>query len=155
TPSLDHALARWRSNLIDLSRRNPLLCLKPTRSSLLTITSPDVAELFASLVNQKRSWSFWLPVEKSDNEASHAASTARASPARPSLSALVTDEQDRRRLLQILTNLYRRALADFRERGLHVLHVGAGILEWRDSDDETLRSPLVLIPVEFKRKSLQ
>ncbi|MBI3407077.1 MAG: DUF4011 domain-containing protein [Planctomycetes bacterium] len=158
TPSLDNALARWRSNLIDLSRRNPLLALKPTRSSLLVLTAPDVAQIFDTLVNTSKSWSFWLPpVEETKVESEHGGLTPRGSPASAETkpTELVTGEQDRQRLVQILTNLYRRALADFRERGLHVLHLAAGILDWRDSDDQPLRSPLILVPVELKRKSLQ
>ncbi|MCI0637996.1 MAG: DUF4011 domain-containing protein [Gemmataceae bacterium] len=58
-------------------------------------------------------------------------------------------------MIDILTNLYRRALTDFRERGLHILHFAAGVLEWRDSDDQPMRSPLVLLPVELRRQSLQ
>src|SRR5205823_2219612 len=68
---------------------------------------------------------------------------------------LVTAEADRQRLLHILTNLYRRAATDFRERGLRILHLAAGVLEWRDADDEPYRSPLVLVPLELKRKSLR
>ena len=51
--SLDNALARWRNNLIDLSRRNPLLSLKVGPSSSLTITAPDVLQVFDALVNKK------------------------------------------------------------------------------------------------------
>ena len=45
--------------------------------------------------------------------------------------------------------------ADFRERGLHILHLACGVLEWRDPDDEPLRSPLLLVPVALQRKSLR
>lgn len=146
TTSLENALARWRNNLIDLSRRNPLLNLKPTRSSALTISSPDTLSLFDAIANKGKAWTFLLPT---------ATDKAQEQPALPKLSEIVTSEPDRQRVVQILTNLYRRAQSDFRERGLHVLHFAAGILEWRDSEDESLRSPLVLVPVELKRKSLR
>src|SRR5947208_3424174 len=55
------ALTRWRNNLIDLSRRNPLLALKPTRSSYLEIKQPDVATLFNAFVLQEKTWTYFLP----------------------------------------------------------------------------------------------
>src|SRR5262249_46157841 len=57
--------------------------------------------------------------------------------------------------LHILTNLYRRFQTDYRERGLHILYLAAGMLAWRDPEDEPLRSPLLMVPVVLKRKSLQ
>src|SRR5262245_66113112 len=117
TPSLDTALARWRSNLIDLSRRNPLLALKPTRSSLLSFTAPDVAQVFDALVNKGKAWSFWLPPAdeakggKNEHGGEHGGLTPSRSPAGADAKSteLVTDEEDRQRLIQVLTNLYRRA----------------------------------------------
>ncbi|MCI0379663.1 MAG: DUF4011 domain-containing protein, partial [Gemmataceae bacterium] len=215
---LDNALARWRNNLIDLTRRNPLLGLKAGRSSYLDITAPDATKVFDHLANHNKPWSFWLPPQassptrKQGNDSANAPSeqstdhtnptrergnqpsptreqgTDHTSPTReqgnqpsptrergpepvektgpvenlsnekkrpPKASELVTGEQDRQRLIDILTNLYRRALTDFRERGLHILHFAAGVLEWRDPDDQPMRSPLVLLPVELRRQSLQ
>ena len=67
---------------------------------------------------------------------------------------LLTSEPDRAVLLKILTNLHRRALADYRERGLHILHVALGILEWRD-EEEVFRAPILLVPVKLERHSLK
>src|SRR4029077_18423322 len=53
------------------------------------------------------------------------------------------------------TNLYRRFQADYHERGLHILYLAAGILEWRDPENETFRAPLLMVPVVLQRKSLQ
>src|SRR5262249_37421955 len=69
---------------------------------------------------------------------------------------LVCGDLGRRDLLRTLTNLYRRAGAEYRERGLYTLHVTFGVLEWRDPENtETFRSPLVLVPVELARASLR
>lgn len=205
------ALTRWRNNLIDLSRRNPLLALRATRSAYLEINEPATAALFNAFVLHEKPRTFQLPPLSSPQPADPqpavqqpadpqpivaqtesannplpspplrgrgvggeganppaTPSTARANVA-PADSALnkdghagrvphdelVTHETDRQRLLATLTNLYRRARADFRERGLHILHLACGILEWRDPDDEELRSPLLLVPVALERKSLR
>lgn len=200
------ALTRWRNNLIDLSRRNPLLALRATRSAYLEIREPATAALFNAFVLHEKPWTFQLPPqpppqtpaqppapqspapqpaapqpppqsESANNplpspplrgkgvggEGATAPATASNSPdsiadgqaSRLPYGELVTHETDRQRLLATLTNLHRRARADFRERGLHILHLACGILEWRDPDDEALRSPLLLVPVALERKSLR
>jgi Protein of unknown function (DUF4011) len=145
-PPLDTALNRWRSNLIDLSRRNPLLALKPTSSTYLEIVAPGLGDVFEHLVRAAKPGHFFLPPEgnKKGKE-----------PARPKAGELVTTETERERLLHVLTNLYRRALADFNERGLHILYLAVGVLEWRDGDDQPARSPLLLLPVELRRSALR
>lgn len=156
---LENALVRWRNNLIDLTRRNPLLHLKPTRSSYLELAAPDVGVIFDHLFVHNKTWTFYLPPPANDSRPQNPPPalppSATPEPPPPKRTELVTAEKDRARLLQILTTLYRRMQADFRERGLNILHLAAGILEWRDSDNEPMRSPLVLVPVQLKRKSLQ
>ncbi len=141
------ALERWRSNLIDLTRRNPLLALKPNQTSYLEIGLPEVSKVYEHLAIQGKSWLFHLPEPVKKDAGAKPPSTPRA-------NELLTNQSDRQALVQILTNLYRRALTDFRERGLHVLHLALGILEWRDGD-EVFRSPLLLLPVQLERHSLK
>jgi hypothetical protein len=150
-PALESSLIRWRNNLIDLTRRNPLLALRPTRSSYLEITAPDLATIFEHLVSRNKTYTFWLPPPKEEGDPKK---PKHDSPG-PKATELVTAEADRQRLLQILTNLYRRYQTDYRERGLHILYLAAGMLEWRDAEEEAFRSPLLLVPVVLKRKSLQ
>jgi hypothetical protein len=141
-PPIDTALNRWRSNLIDLSRRNPLLSLKSAGRTAVSIMQPSLAEVFAQVVRGGKAGHFHLPAEP-------------RKPAREPLAGeLVTTETERARLLHLLTNLYRRALADFRERGLQILYLALGVLEWRD-DDEPVQSPLLLVPVELRRHTLR
>lgn len=187
--SVELALTRWRNNLIDLTRRNPLLALKATRSAYLEIRLPEAAALFNAFVLSDKSWTFLLPPappprgQKAGNGAMAPVATSGAAvpanteaaattqengkenqpaqargavnDAKPRATDLVTHETDRQRLLQTLTNLYRRARVDFRERGLHILHLAIGVLEWRDEENEEFRSPLLLVPVELVRKSLR
>ncbi len=181
--TVELAFTRWRNNLIDLSRRNPLLSLRPIRSAYLEIAKPEAAALFNAVVLQEQSWTFWLPppsTPKRDADGTNGAkgtdrgreatspiqgrSSEKAPPsleshgsrnAAPRFGELLTTESDREPLLRTLTNLHRRARADFRERGLRILHLACGILEWRDPDDEPLRSPLLLVPVNLERHSLR
>ena len=52
---------RWRSNLIDLSRRNPLLSLRPTGSAYLAILQPGPDDVFEQLVRGRKPLPFRLP----------------------------------------------------------------------------------------------
>jgi hypothetical protein len=148
------ALERWRSDLIDLSRRNPLLHLKPRKSSYLVVSHPAAQAVLERLQGGK-SWSFWLPpAEEGDEGGSEGASAGRER-FEPRANELVCADLGRAELLRVLTGLYRRALTDYHERGLHILHLALGVLEWRDDDGEAFRSPLVLVPVKLLRSSLR
>ena len=57
------ALERWRNNLIDLTRRNPLLSLKPNHTTYLEIVQPELMKVYDLLI-QGKSWSFYFPPEK-------------------------------------------------------------------------------------------
>ncbi len=146
------ALVRWRNNLIDLTRRNPLLSLKPNHTTYLEIVHPELMKVYDHLFVQGKSWLFHFPPEKA--QAPKKNESSKEAPG-PSDKELLTSETDRQMVLKILTNLYRRALTDYRERGLQILHLAFGILEWRDEEDEVFRSPLLLLPVELKRHSLK
>jgi hypothetical protein len=173
TPALvASALERWRNNLIDLTRRNPLLSLKPSRTSYLEIAQPDLTTVYDHLVVQGKSY---FPVEKAKadknpgapltthhsplatpplaDQAAPEAKSAYGGP--PRANELRTAEPDRAVLLKTLTNLYRRALTDYRERGLQTLYLALGALEWRDKEEGTFRSPVLLLPVKLARHTLR
>src|SRR5437868_304169 len=105
---LDVCLLRWRNNLIDLTRRNPLLALRPGRSRFLELTDPDVKTLFEALTLQGKSLRFWLPAaEETPGE-------NKQSAAPKPLDIVCSDHEgkphaERGPLVAVLTNLYRRA----------------------------------------------
>ena len=156
--SVSQALARWRNNLIDLTRRNPLLTLRSTRSGTLTLSHPGVAGIWQRLVKEGKSCTFWLPPLDEDESSADAEGPIDIDldQIQTKPGEIVCGDLGRRQLLRVLTNLYRRSSAEYRERGLHILHVALGVLEWRDQDDsEPFRSPLILVPVELERASLR
>jgi hypothetical protein len=180
-PELDDKVAacleRWRGKLIELTRRNPLLHLGDRRGSALTIVRPGVQEIWDRLLLPRdNSWHFWLPPEgeSSDESPPYTLRDGAEGPGgvRPGTATLPPREQltwrgvregprprelecaglDRVRLLRALTALYRRSRDDLRERGLHVLHLAFGMLDWPGpAGDDRLRSPLLLLPVQLSR----
>jgi very-short-patch-repair endonuclease len=55
-----------------------------------------------------------------------------------------------------LVNLAREANSALQEQGCNILYLTLGMIEWRDAEgsQETSRAPLIFIPVELKRKSV-
>jgi very-short-patch-repair endonuclease len=147
----------WKSRLIDLSRKNNLLYYRRTRRGSLAITRPDSDTVFERLVLKGGYWQFWLPPEE-PKEASLTDELHSPLPAKPFLRAneLQCEGQDRAEMQRTLTNLQRRSLSDYRERGVRILYVALGTLVWKDVEtSEEVRSPLVLVPVELTRKSMR
>ena len=68
---------------------------------------------------------------------------------------LLTDIEDGKKLRNILRNLYRRSRTDFEERGVRILFITFGMLEWKEVEQsEIIKSPILLVPVELKRESV-
>src|SRR5690606_32164688 len=57
------------------------------------------------------------------------------------------------RLATALRNLSRRSVSEWNDKGLRVLHLAAGALEWEEGEGDRRRSPLVLVPVELTREN--
>src|SRR5260370_41969695 len=92
-PPLETALNRWRSNLIDLSRRNPLLALKTTSSTYLAVVQPGLGDIFDHLGRNGKPGHFFLPPE---------GNMKAKEPARPKAGELVTAENRREALPHLL-----------------------------------------------------
>jgi len=175
----------WREDLINLNRNNRLLYFRKTKSSTLELrlTSAGASELLGRLSNG-RGVTFWEPpddvVEDADEARPERNDEATAlfentepsgdefnrgrRPARrtrgPALRAdeIVCDVAGRQALLKALRWLERRAAQEFMDKGLWVLYLGIGLLDWieqpRDTGElEKVSSPVVLIPVQLRRES--
>jgi len=175
---VDQRIEEWKRKIVDLSRRNRLLFFSPTRGSTLRVVEPSLTEVFERLVNSEAPWEFCMPPDAPDetNESEselagtqphsdkvHSinepdelgeASTQSAFSDRNS-DELLTDIEDGKKLRNILRNLYRRSRTDFEERGVRILFLTFGVLEWKEVEQsEIIKSPILLVPVELKRESV-
>lgn len=170
-------LAEWRDGLIDLTKRNGLLYCKVGRSrSIVSITEPSANEVVAQLfASRKPGWGFAYPDESSavaDGNPVLAPSEMGASRTRgvtpvpaergqdraevansEGAAQKVLQVADRERLPNMLRNLERRSTTEFNDKGIRILHLGVGMLDWTEGGGIQVRSPLLLIPVELKRPS--
>jgi hypothetical protein len=123
----------WKLRLIDLSRRNRLVHFRPTRSSNIRFERPGIDAVFERLV------------VKGSNGRSRS---------RPKKTQLVPSQVEPSRLKRIMRNLARRSASEYRERGVRILYMTFGMLDWKEAGANiAVRSPIVLTPVELTRKT--
>ncbi len=152
-------IEEWKNRLIDLSRRNRLLYFKHAVKGNLLVVSPDAETVFSRLVHRKRGMEFWMPLEEQiPNRRATATPPLEfpLQPPKPTTNHLVCDGNIARKDLEnILKKFNRRALLDYRERGVRILYAAFGMLSWREiATNEEVRSPLIMVPVELTRKSV-
>ncbi len=155
----------WKRKLIDLSRRNRLLFFTPTRSSSLRVVEPSLDQVFQRLVVDERLWKFFIPPDESPEQqdqgdltlpsTGHVGESTAAlqkSPRKP--DELICSAREAGKLRAVLRNLHRRSRSDFEERGIRILHMVFGVLEWKEvKQSDLVRSPLLVVPVQIVRES--
>lgn len=159
---LERRLGDWRRRLLDLSYRNPLIKYTSGKSGSLEITSPSPHALLGRLDDDNPHYFYYPPEEEPSHPAEAesdkgdlAHNTPQTEAPGPSEDEIETTTGNRRELVRTLDSLARRSRSDYNDKGLRVLYLGAGFLHWHDKRrDEDLESPLVLVPVELRRNSL-
>jgi len=154
---------QWKSRLLDLSLRNRLLNFKETKSTIRILSAaPEHVEDELAAENELALRP--KPKLMSEDDPRHGATMSRQQRA-DALAAHLADELKHRRLhthleesehARRLTELYRAARNALDENGTNTLFAAVGILEWRETEhsDRVYRAPLLLVPVELKRKSV-
>lgn len=132
------ALKAWRDGLVGLTRQSALIKFRAPKSSSLLIDSPSPDEVLAGLQSGKpQAFRGEFGEDDSDMPKSLHPGTFFHSP-RPD-----------REVGSVVRNLMRKASAEFLDRGLSVLYVAFGLLDWRDVDDTAMASPILLVPVQL------
>ena len=154
---------QWKSRLLDLSLRNRLLNFKETKSTIQILSAaPEHVEDQLAAENELALRP--KPKLMSEDDPRHGATMSRQQRA-DALAVHLTDELKHGRLhthleesehARRLTELFRAARNALDENGTNTLFAAVGILEWRETEhsDRVYRAPLLLVPVELKRKSV-
>ena len=159
----------WRSRLIDLSKRNQLLNYRKNKSSTLEFSEEELDKIYGRLTGGSFSWKVFVPpilevfdtdkITLSEEEGLNKFELLSGVKTiqNPTEDEIVSGETDPVILKKILTNLYRKSREEYQERGVHVLHLGMGMLKWSDplsaSKLDAFYSPLLLCPVTINRES--
>ncbi len=156
---LDH----WKQELLDLSYRNALLNFKSPRDGgrrALELRSPGLPALLDVLSDGKQV-SLSSVAELPPRRVAPAGELGQSAPEPdPIVSGLAQrklySEQDQSELERRLLLLARDARLSQEELGLNTLFIGLGSLLFPEApgSDRMRRAPLVLVPVELKRKGL-
>ena len=163
-----------RTELLDLSLRNPLLNYRTLKSRGVEVVDEIPSAVFDILVNKARPMSF-LPSRDDDKQVSLDLITTSdedqddelgqpkeddSSPdglaPRHTDSRLQTDEPSGR-LQSRLLNTYYAANTVIQEQGVNTLFIALGMVEWYASDTSEImrRAPLVLVPVKIMRPDVR
>jgi hypothetical protein len=158
----EERLDRWKRSLLDLSKRNRLLNLRESRTSI-PIFCPDPARLEDKIAAGKRIRIITPPsrrtAEGEIDPTLYRLRTGEEHARRFAEEALERNEivanTDAASLEKGLIELYRKAKADFEEGGSNTLFLAIGILRWRPRGEIThsYRAPLILMPVKLARRS--
>ncbi|MDB6066700.1 MAG: hypothetical protein JWR26_2908 [Pedosphaera sp.] len=154
---------QWKSRLLDLSLRNRLLNFKPTKGTIPILSAvPEQVEdeLAASIELQIQP----RPKRMGEDDPRNADTYTQQQKA-DALTEYLRDELRQKRLHsgleesehnRRLIDLYRAARLGLEENGTNTLFAAVGILEWRETEhsERMFRAPLLLVPVELKRKSV-
>lgn len=146
-----HVIEGWRTRLMDLSFRNPLLEMKS--KSLAVIRAPDPMQVWKALAaGRELTLPRWVGALASapDGDLEEAAEPAAAE--EPGDLELALTGRERDRLIQRLSEQDRTSME---EQGVPILHVAFGTLEWREAQglQAVHRSPLLLLPATLQRNS--
>ena len=154
---------QWKSRLLDLSLRNRLLNFRETKSTIQIMSAApehveDELAAERELVLRPR------PNVMGEDDPRNETTYTRMQRA-DALKDHLVDELENGRLHtnleesehgRRLTDLYRSAKNSIEENGSNTLFAAVGFLEWREAEhsDRVFRAPLLLVPVELKRKSV-
>lgn len=153
----------WKSRLLDLSLRNRLLNFKETKATIRILSaSPEHVEdeLAAASELALRP----KPRLMSEEDPRHDTTLSNQQHT-DALTAHLVEELHQGRLhthlddnehSRRLTELFRAARNALEENGTNSLFAAVGLLEWRETEhgERSFRAPLLLVPVELKRKSI-
>lgn len=157
------ALKAWRESLVGLSRGSRLIKFKAPKTSSILIDSPSPDEILERL-QTSRLLTFYgdptLEIDETQADESDADAVVdgvlsaegvdrvrdETAPAALPHGILHSPRPDKE-IGPVLRNLMRKSKAEYLDRGLSVLYLAFGMLDWTDVDDQKMASPLLLVPV--------
>jgi hypothetical protein len=164
-PIIDTPEARienWKRQLLDLTMRNRLLNFT-ARARAIEINCTDPADLEDMLAENEK-----FKIISSDSLKQNSDPRSERLHLQQNGENLFTQQlkqhllrkelvanKDGKKLMSDLVALYRLARVSIQEGGANILYIALGFLSWtRSKDLKRHRAPLILIPIEITRKSV-
>ena len=157
-------LDRWKRKLLDLSLRNRLLNYRETKKTI-PVTCPSLPALEDALADGAKFKVLPKMEDLGDNDPRHEDAYRRRT-GNEGIEEVLKREMQARRLRTDLSEadlsrqllqVYRAARTAMEEGGASSLYLAVGFLKWFESETSTKvrLAPIVLLPVELHRKSVQ
>jgi very-short-patch-repair endonuclease len=158
-------LETWSRKLLDLSLRNKLINFKETKKTI-PFLCPNLSALEDALSDGAEFKILARPPDFGTHDPRDAGAVQRSTGENP-LLALVAKEMGEKRLRADLADtdlnrrllgIYRQARTNLEEGGSSGLFLVLGYLSWFEpdkKDPQQRRAPILLLPVELKRKSVR
>ncbi len=157
-------LDRWKRKLLDLTLHNRLLNFRETKKNL-PILCPDLGALEDALADGT-SFKIYPRLGDLGEKDDRVAEVHRRRTGKESLNEMLLEEFNSRRLhadaaeadvSRRLLEIYREARTSIEENGANTLYLALGLLAWYEdkSVDQRRLAPIILIPLEIERRSVQ
>lgn len=148
-------ISKWRDQLVDLTRRNPLLNYKSSKKSAVEVQLPESFTALKLLFsgNDVVLRHLLEKVTTKNSEDLLSENQVQKDITKPVENININywyanlDQDDLRGRLR---NLERKTSQEFLDRGVWTLYVAFGKLTWVDADKQTFQAPLLLIPIALK-----
>jgi len=168
--SIIDKIERTRTELLDLSLRNPLVNYRPLRSRGVEVVDEIPSAVFDILVHQARPMSFLArqdedqqvplglsppsnaePIDELDQPDEESGAAPQHTDSRLQTNDSASQLQTR------LLKTHHAVSTLIQEQGVNTLFVALGMVEWyaSDSSDIVRRAPLILVPVEITRSDVR
>ncbi|MBR3764630.1 MAG: DUF3320 domain-containing protein [Clostridia bacterium] len=161
---LESAILNWENSLLDLGKRNrminyPIRTGSRSSQQTLRLEEPGYAEIYDLLVRQGKSLTVQQPpVEKFDLrcEAVMRLFERLGSPVVP-MQGVLRPAGSFTEYRKVLKNMRSKMKLAREEQGIGILYLAVGFLDWKQLTGrmEELTSPLLLVPVRLKMKSIR
>jgi very-short-patch-repair endonuclease len=148
-PYIDQSIEIWKKRLLDLGKRNRLINYRETKRSNIKILSPSIDELYTRLVIDEEHLAFSYADEMVSEDVDGDGKGITV------YGDLQTDRNISEQQ-KTLRNLRSKAKLAVEEQGVNILYLSFGFLQWQESadSDQTLLSPIVLVPVTLTLESI-
>lgn len=157
-------LDRWKRKLLDMSLHNRLINFKESKKTVPLMCS-DLSSIEDALADGLEFKILPRPMEFG-TDAIRSTELHRLRTGTDALNGLLQSELSARRLRASLneqelqgrlTEIYRTARTAMEEGGASALYLALGFLAWYEAESATQRrlAPIILIPVELRRNSVQ
>lgn len=151
--NLKDKLEKWKTKLLDLSKRNPLLNFRFRKGTNLKIIEPSLLELWDSFVQKEQKITFPLVTEEAAGVT--AAAEKPTAKTKAKLDTVTDDTPGERQ--RALRNLKKKAQLFQEEQGINVLYMAFGFLRWNEKTGakDFFEAPLILVPVTISWENIR